>query len=154
MKIQPELDRPIFRNPELYQVDALRECIRQDCPPGPAGFIAEDLDLVCRVFGEKYDTDSTGRVMLVEVKHGTKPLGPSKERTFGLIDRLLRAGAKELGGNRYRGYYVIRHDTDGWRDKDANIRVNGVRMDYATLLEFLQFADVDARPLWSDNNGL
>jgi hypothetical protein len=111
--------KPRLRRPDIVKPDPHRDYLREHCPPGNEGFVAEDLDLVVRRFGTKFGTDADGQFALIEVKHGTAPLGPSKERTFKLIDDLL--SAQDPWAERYLGMYLLRFFKNGdepWSDED------------------------------------
>lgn len=98
--------KPALRRPDIVKPDPHRDYLREHCPSGPEGFVAEDLDLVVRRFGHRFGLDGTGQFALIEVKHGDTPLGTSKERTFRMIDDLLRQA--DPNGERYLGMYVLR----------------------------------------------
>ena len=89
----------------------LRNLIRTWFPDGRSGYVAMDMDLVVRVFGHQYDSDSDGRFRFIETKWSPetdKPttLGPAQLKTFGLIDRMCRTSEM---ADRYDGFYVITH---------------------------------------------
>jgi hypothetical protein len=111
-----------FRNPDKLQQLPFRDWLRAGFPNGSDGFVVEDLDLVIRLYGPNYGSDRQGRFMLLELKHGTKPAGTSKLRTFGLMDHLLRQA--DPSAIRYRGFFIVRTNTDDW-DQCDNFIVNG-----------------------------
>jgi len=127
--------RPEFRNPDKFQLLPFREWIRRNLPSGSDGFVCEDLDLVVRVFGEWFGQDSIGRFMLIELKFMGTRLGRAQRMTFGLVDRLLRAGDPDA--KRYRGYFVLEYSDEDW--DLAEFRVNGVGVTQEELFGFLLF---------------
>jgi len=126
-----------FRNPELYQVLPFRDFLREVMPNGREGFVAEDLDLILRWYGPKYHLDSVGLFALVEIKVGNAPIsiGRSKNMTFGLIDRIIRMGDKDLQ-KRYRGWYVIVTNSLEWECCDY-FWVNGIKLTPSTFIDWL-----------------
>lgn len=133
-------NQPIFRNPDIVQVQPWREWMRQECPPGTAGFVAEDLDLVVLRFSglasRLYHED--GCFMLADMKHNDKWLSYSQRRLFGLMHRLLRKGDSQ--SRFYLGFYVVQwyemngiwqtveNDATAYKDYFQGIRVivNGI----------------------------
>jgi len=106
------MSRHVLRNPDLVQELKFRNWIRENFPDGSAGFVAEDLDLVTRVYGSAYKSDMAGMFRLIELKHKHYGMDKSQHKTFGLIDALLRMGNPEK--DRYDGYYLIQTDSDDW----------------------------------------
>ncbi len=97
--------------------------------------VVEDLDLVIRVYGEKFHTDSTGMFRLIELKFNTVWLGIAQQNTFQLIDAILRKG--DPTGKRYDGYYVVNYDNN---DFDiATIFINGKQVSREKFISFLSF---------------
>ena len=122
----------IFRNPDKFQVLEFREFLRKHLPDGRNGYIVEDLDLVIRTFGSKYQTDNVGKFSLIEIKHGGckivdgvhDEIGTSKEMTFGMIDDLLNKADPEH--ERYQGFYIIRtYRSSEWGNPETIFAVNG-----------------------------
>ena len=122
----------IFRNPDKFQVLEYREFLRKYQPNGRDGYIVEDLDLVIRTFGYKYQTDNVGKFSLIEIKHGgckiingvRNEIGTSKEMTFGMIDALLNKADPEH--KRYQGFYVIRtYGSSKWDNQKTIFAING-----------------------------
>lgn len=99
------MSQPVFRNPDLYQVLPLREYLRGALPSGGDGCVIEDLDLLVRHYGPRYQLDSFGRFMLVEQKHPGSDIGTAQKRTFGLLHQLLRMADPDR--KRYLGYYLL-----------------------------------------------
>lgn len=99
------MDKPVFRNPHLFQQLPLRDYMRSNLPSGPAGCVIEDLDVVVRHFGTKYQLDATGRFMLIEQKHPGSFIGTAQQMTFGLMHAVMRKG--DPNRERYVGYYVL-----------------------------------------------
>lgn len=138
---------PRFRNPDRFEVRHEREFIRQHCPSGRDGFIAKDLDLVTRAWGPRFETDGWGRLRLEEIKFGRTPLGQSKVRTFGLLDRLCRAGAAALGEPwRYDGFYVVRYGAPTWAEADWFV-VNDIELTPNEFVRWLKFDPLRV-PAW------
>jgi hypothetical protein len=146
------MSKHTFRNPDLYQVLGPREAIREWMPDGDKGFVATDLDLVLRWFGQNYDTDAVGRVALIELKHGSAPLAAAQTHTFGLIDALFRAGDPD--GKRYAGFYVVHSENENWLTCDK-FKVNGVSMNQPEFRRWLSCPDlVEGRSFSTQRRGL
>lgn len=124
-----------FRNPELLQVLPYREWIRSNMPGPRAGFVVEDLDLVIRTYGNEFDTDGIGKIMLVELKRWPHNIGYAQRATFGLLHRLLRKADPDQ--NRYVGYFVVQYDNDDW--DYSQFWVNGINLCLSELKDFLMF---------------
>lgn len=96
---------------EARRVFELRELLRgrkhEPMPSGRDGFVVEDLDLVLRWFGPRYDLDEWGRFRYVEVKRQGYDLDASQSRTFGLSHSLLCERP-----DRYDGFYLVTHSDD------------------------------------------
>lgn len=75
--------------------------------------MVEDLDLVVRLYGPNFGTDDTGKFMLIELKYGDASPDTAQQKTFGLIDKMLRL-ANPLVGNRYLGYHVLNYTDENW----------------------------------------
>lgn len=129
------MTKPIFRNPDKFQVLPHREFIRKHLPSGTFGFVAEDLDLVIRVCGRNFNTDGGGKFMLMELKWYPHNIGMAQKRTFGLIDSLLKNGDKSR--TRYKGFYVIQYDNEDW--DLSRFWVNGIKVCREQLISFLRF---------------
>ena len=141
--------KPVFRNPDEFQVDPMREYLRGSLPSGPQGCVLEDLDLCLRLFGPKFGSDAEGRFILVEVKYSQTSLGASKERTFGLLDSMLQT-ANPFHDRRYGGFYVLRHRrsmTETWEPTDE-VSINGQVMSVDKLCKWLQSDWSSIAPLW------
>ena len=121
-----------FRNPDLVEQRHERDFIRKHCPNASDGFVAEDLDLLLRVYGPNYGTDAVGKFRLVEIKYGNPPLGKSKENTFGAIDAALRVGL----GDRYEGYFYVRTDAVRW-DNATTFKVNSATLNTNEFIDWL-----------------
>lgn len=122
--IQEEADRT-FRMRELLRGRGYRSM-----PSGPDGFIVEDLDLLLRWKGPRFNLDDAGRFRLIEVRRRGTNLDWAKEWTFGLIHFCLRAFKP-----RYDGFYVVQHDNDDF-DRATTFWVNGQEL---TADEFLNW---------------
>lgn len=121
-----------FRNPDLLQVLPFRDWLRKKMPNGSSGFVVEDLDLVIRWFGRNYGYDGRGAFMLIDVKFENKGLEFAQEKTFGLMDSLLRAADPDY--ERYLGFYLIQYSDDDW--DCAEFKINFKRV---TSGEFMKF---------------
>jgi len=100
---------PSIKNREaLHHVDFVRDFIRDNLPSwgDGNGLVVLDYDLILRVYGSEYDTDSTGRFALVELKLGGE-LTSGQKKTFSLLDSMLTRG--DLDGNRYIGSYSLHY---------------------------------------------
>ena len=104
--------KPVFRNGDKIQVLPFREWLRNKMPNGKMGFVVEDLDLVIRWFGLNYGFDGQGAFMLTELKFGSAQLGIAQEKTFGLMNSLLRAADPNY--ERYLGFYLIQYTHEDW----------------------------------------
>jgi len=129
------MSKPVFRNPDKFQVLEFREWIRENLPSGADGTVVEDLDVILRVYGERYDTDEKGKFMLLELKYGNAWIDYAQKKTFGLLDDLLRRAGPE--SNRYVGFFVAQYDDEDW---DASeFRVNRKSLTREEFFRFLQF---------------
>lgn len=97
----------VFKSINGEDLQPWREFIRQSFPNGSGGYTPEDLDLIFRRFGPRCDEDGIGSFKLIEFKRGNQGyLGTAQQKTFGVIDRLLRsAGHPER--TRYKGFYLV-----------------------------------------------
>lgn len=127
-----------FRNPDKVQVLPLREYLRRELPNGRDGFVVEDLDLLIRHFGPRYGTDSQGRFMLIEEKRNGCTIGAAQQRTFGLVDEVLRKG--DPNRERYTGYYLLNTVYDGNNELAFPLRVNGQTMTRDQFHQWLEGA--------------
>lgn len=125
-----------FRNPDKVQVLPLREYLRRHLPNGREGFVVEDLDLLIRHFGPRYGADPTGRFMLVEEKRNGCTIGMAQQRTFGLVDEVLRKG--DPGRERYTGYYLLNTTYDANDELTFPLRVNGQPLDRDQFHQWLE----------------
>jgi hypothetical protein len=127
------MDRDRYQGTDKHPI---REYLRANCPKGREGFVVEDLDLVVRLWGPRYGTDDRGTLKLIEVKRASGEFETAQQRTFGLLDGLLRRGDPD--GTRYGGFYLLRHNIDGeWTD-DASLSVNGEKMTAADFCVWAQ----------------
>ncbi|HFB06890.1 MAG TPA: hypothetical protein ENJ92_00435 [Chloroflexi bacterium] len=131
--------KPRWRGTDAQRLK-FRDWLRVHQPEGNKGYVVEDLDLVLRVYGKRYDTDAVGKFILVELKYGNAWIGYAQQKTFGLIDSVLRKG--DPTGERYLGYYVVQYDDEDW--ERANFKVNRVALSED---EFLRFLQLDAKIL-------
>jgi hypothetical protein len=92
--------------------DPRREFIRREMVNGAQGFIAEDLDLVLRVYGERFGTDYLGKFRLVELKSYTGTFNASQQKTLGLMDKMLKESPESF---RYQGFYIVYSETIDWK---------------------------------------
>jgi len=127
--------KPKFRNPDKFQVLEHREWVRNNKPPGSQGYVAEDLDLVLRVYGAGYHTDATGKFMLLELKYRGAWINYAQKKTFGLMHELLRIADPER--KRYIGYYVVQYTDEDW--DVARFRINKNRVTREEFDKFLSF---------------
>jgi hypothetical protein len=146
---------PRFNNPDLVQLDYLRELLRGNqgfpMPAGPHGLVFEDLDLVIRHFGARFGLNDVGMFRLSEIKHRDSPLGHSKIKTFGMIDSMLRTHPES---DRYGGFYVIRYDREITEfTKDTIIEVNGVELKTPEFLEWCKNPISEIPRYWGRHNG-
>ena len=139
---------PRWRGTDPHKVlDPLREMIRNECPTGREGFVAEDLDLIIKYFGVNYGLDSNGRIRLIEVKHGDAVIGYAQSKTFTLIDQLMRAGDEALvksGVLRescYDGFYIVGHDADAVHDESTTYVVYSFAVPGRVSMDFAGFVD-------------
>lgn len=121
-----------FRNPDILQVLPFREWLRNKMPNGYFGFVVEDLDLVIRWFGRNYGFDSRGAFMLIDLKYGNKGLDVAQEKTFGLMDALLREADPDQ--ERYLGFYLIQYTDDDW-DR-AQFKINFKSVTHQQFMDF------------------
>ena len=126
-----------FRNGDKFQILPHREWIRKQLPPGRDGVVVEDLDLVLRVYGERFNTDATGKFMFVELKYGSALPGIAQKKTFGLIDDLLKKADPE--GIRYKGYWVLQYTNENW--DVSGFKLNNETITKANLVKFLMFQE-------------
>lgn len=124
-----------FRNPDKIQKLTYRDFLRVHLPDSRSGFVAEDLDLLVRVYGANFDTDANGKFMLIEVKGKKGRIHRSKIMTFGMIDELLRKADPDR--KRYLGYYVIQTDTPEWEDR-SKFWLNGKPISCESLISFFE----------------
>lgn len=130
------MSKPVFRNDDKFQVLKHRDWIRNNKPPGNEGYVVEDLDIVLRIYGTNYDTDSTGKFMLLELKFGRAYIDYAQRRTFGQINYMLRKA--DPGRVRYMGYFVVQYDNDDWDKSEFTInRVSVTRDEFVN--KFLDF---------------
>lgn len=121
LKEYKKFHRPVFRNPDKYQVLPWREWIRTVMPVGTEGFVVQDLDLIIYRFGPliSRELDMYGKFILLDVKYKKLYLEYSQEILFGLIDYLLRKS--DPYQNYYVGFYIL-----VWDDEPDEISINGV----------------------------
>lgn len=88
-----------------------REWARRECPgvEGDSGLVLTDSDVVVRVYGPKYHLDDVGAFCLLELVTSGRKLRYGQQRTFELMNTLMRLGERlyARGGNRYRGRHVL-----------------------------------------------
>ena len=128
---------PRFRNSDKLQVLSHREWMRQHMPAGSEGYVVEDLDLVLRVYGPGWGTDSVGKFMLLELKFGKASIGAAQRKTFGLMDSLIKTSP--LAPGRYLGYFVVNYSDEDWGV--ASFIINGVPLTRPEWLAFVRFDD-------------
>jgi len=127
------MNKPVFRNPDKLQVLPFRDWIRANLPAGNQGYVAEDLDLMLRVYGHEFNTDATGRFAECELKFGNATLDYAQIRTFRLRHTIMRKGDPER--ERYQGFYLIQYTDSNW-DK-ALFTVNGCPLNRSSFLRFM-----------------
>lgn len=111
------MGKNLRRNDRYTNYQGHRDYLMGDrFPNGNEGYVVEDLDLLVRGYGLKFNTDSKGRFMLIELKYYPSDIGYAQKKTFGMVDEMLRAGDKVLNGNspRYLGYFVVQYDNEDW----------------------------------------
>ena len=123
-----------FRNPDILQELPFRKWMRNNLPHPKEGMVVEDLDVVLRVYGEKFNTDDDGKFMLVELKKYSAYIGHAQWMTYGLINRLL---VSSLESYRYQGYYVVQYTVDNW--DVSQFWINKERIYLPEFKEFLKF---------------
>lgn len=99
--------RPVFRNPDIVQLQPWRQWMREECPSAAAGFVPEDLDLVILTYSGLVGRPryKDGRFLLADIKYNGKWLGYAQRRVFGKMHKLFRQS--DPHGQFYRGFYVI-----------------------------------------------
>lgn len=136
----------VFRNDQLLQTLPYREYMRRRFPNGREGFVVEDLDLLVRVYGRRYQTDETGRVMFTELKFGNAWIGTAQANTWKPIHLNMRRG--DPSRTFYRGFYVVQYDKDDW--EEASFRINRQPVSRDDFHRFLEFQDIGVTSLWDD----
>ena len=126
--------------------DPRRKYIRKNCPEGEKGFVAEDLDLVLRRF-DFNGPDREGRFRLVELKVAYGVFKTSQQRTFGLLDKVLK-NSNELG--KYAGFYIVYSETEFWDELDQ-FTVNGWDLTKGQFNEWLNW-NLDIEPINPNGN--
>lgn len=101
--------------------DHRREYIRREMVDGDKGFIAEDLDLILRVYGDDFQTDYLGKFRMVELKFHEGTFNSSQQKTLGIMDRMLKQSPESF---RYGGFFMVYTETENWNDLDV-FTVNG-----------------------------
>lgn len=135
---------PQFRHPDKVQLLLFREYLRKRMPPSSQGYVVEDLDLVLRAYNPgksgrfDFQTDADGKFRLVELKYGNAWIGGAQQRTFRLMDRLMRKGDPDK--QRYLGYFVIQYSAEDW--EHSKFKINRKEVDRETFHRFLMFEDV------------
>ena len=138
-------ERPVFRSGDKYQLLQYREYIRNH-PQSPLprdGYVVEDLDMLIRGFGPRFQTDDLGKFVEIELKFGRKWLTYGQLKTFGLRDRLMRQG--DPAGKHYLGFYVINYSDDDWKVSD--FWINRKAVGKTGLDKFLLLQDIGVPPL-------
>lgn len=140
-------NRPVFRNPDKYQVLPWREWIRTVMPTGHEGFIVQDLDLIVYRFGSLISRshDKYGQFIMLDVKYKKFYLEYSQKILFGLIDCLLRKADPEQ--NNYKGFYIL-----VWDDDPNEISINGTLKGMENVKNFL-LGKITTTPFRFENIG-
>lgn len=127
-----------------------REFIRQRLPGPSDGFIVEDIDLILRVFGMGYGTDTRGKFRLLEIKSADGRITYGQRETFNLIDMMLRAVDPQR--RRYLGYFTIWTEQSDWADCDyfEVVRLLDAECRQFTQPQFEQWLNFDV-PLNGDH---
>ena len=109
----------LFGEHKLFPRTPLREWIREHIPGPEDGYVAEDLDLIFLRYGKAIgkDKNADGQFILCEWKLGRQELPYSQQRTFGLMDRLLRLA--DPNKQFYQGFYYI-----CWDGKSSGLLIN------------------------------
>jgi hypothetical protein len=128
----------------LERTKPIRRLIREYLPNGQDGYVVEDLDLLIRVFGQRFSTDGRGRLRLIELKcsHGIEE--PARLRggqafTLGLLNDMLRSSAM---AERYDGLYVVTHSEPDV--VSGRIWIDRREVTLEEFIEWLRFGDCDA----------
>lgn len=149
------MNRDQLNDPTLAPPDPLRELIRGNLPGHPMptgadGLIVEDLDLVLRWKGDRYNLDDLGRFRLCEVKQ------PGSDMTNGQAWTFLRLLAPILQkSHRFDGFFIIqvnkRRTVTGTKghpvlDTDTELVVIGQGRHRMTVPQFLAWCDTPYSP--------
>jgi len=73
--------------------------------------------------------------MLIELKYGHTKLNIAQQRTFGLVDKLLKTSSEN---ERYLGFYLVQYPHED-PDKCEYVIVNGVKLTLEEFKAFLKF---------------
>jgi hypothetical protein len=124
-------NKPVFRNPDKYQVLEWREWMRDNLPNGKSGMVVEDLDLVPLLFGPLVNRqrDEDGKFMLIEIKTAFGQMGYAQRRLFSMMHKLLRKADPDR--KYYIGFYLVR-----WNNGKPE-SVNNARVTEQKFIEFM-----------------
>ena len=137
--------RNLRRNDEHCSYQGHRDYLMQTkFPAGNEGYVVEDIDILIRAYGPNFKTDSKGRFMLIELKYYPSVVGYAQQKTFGLLDELLKAGdaALNLGAPRYLGYFVVQYDNEDWNL--SNFWINEKRVSRDAFDEFISMGYIES----------
>jgi len=114
----------IFRNANIYGIEPFKEFIRRSLPGAfhtngeegekkrTGGIVAIDLDQALRRYGELYELDATGDLMLVTAKEMTGTQGGGEIRIYNWLDHAIRTGEY---ASRWRGKHLLHiRYTESW----------------------------------------
>ena len=108
-------------------------------PDGWAGYVVEDLDMaILRVYGPNYNTDSSGKLMMMETKYRFAQMDTAQIRTFRTMHRLMRLG--DPNRKRYLGFYVVQYTEQNWWHSDFT--VNACPLTREQFHRFLALEDI------------
>lgn len=121
--------KPVFRNPELYQVLPWRDWMRENLPSAYEGMVVVDLDVVALRYGPLANGARYGNFHLIEIKTGSGRITRGQTETFGLMDELMRRADPHQ--RHYKGFCLI-----DWNP--PNYSVNGHPVSEDDLIRFLR----------------
>lgn len=120
------------------QFSALSLWIRPNCQPSKHGLCVTNLDFVVEHFKRK-------KLMLVEEKRYGGSLAEGQEKTFALLDQIIKQGVSKTG-YQYWGFYLIQFSGEGPEDSEE-IRINGKLADQMDLRQHMDFAKRFCEPM-------
>lgn len=108
----------IFRNPEFYKIEPLREWIRRMMPNASDGFVVIDLDynrgmddlgknVWIRRYGQRYDLDEQGDAMIISIKENRGRQTGAEGWIYRFLDTGMKTGDMR---KRWRGIHYLKID--------------------------------------------